>query len=439
MKCPKCGAEIKTPIKTWTQKKGKVLMGRFECYRCKTKFTQAISSKRSYEEFIENNDVIKEWLEKKPKNTKIKYASLVQKFCEFSNIKPEEFLELPAKKARDVAWEFIKTLWDAKNDKTSTAINAMYALKSFYRNHDGEKLPFDSIKGGKHHINGLRRKRVKYEHVPKRKEVYRIANMATNLRDRAIVLTLFQSGIRVNALISLNYSHVKDQLAAGKVPLRIKINDDIDTKLKGYSVAFYYAFLGKESVEALKEYCEKVHRFSKDDTPLFMTDSNKRMRDVLIWTNLKGCIERAGFDKRTITTHTIRKAFRRCVRQADINEELKEVLMGHKLKGTMENYYDRNDLEEIQKQYEKIDFSEERNGVRISEFAELKLERETLRSVIMNQRSEIDDLKQKVEKTENVGGYIDHLYKQMEMMQKQINEFTGKKTKLDMPTFVQKE
>jgi len=283
---------------------------------------------------------------------------------------------------------------------------------------------------------------VAYEHVPKRKEVYRIANMATSLRDRAVVLVLFQSGIRVNALCRLNYGHVKNQLIRGKIPIRLRITDEIDTKLQGYSIAFYDTFIGKETVEALEEYCQSIH-YSDDNAPLFQTESGRGMNIVLVWSNIKKCIIRAGFDKKSVTIHTLRKAFKRVVRQADIDEEFKEAIMGHVLPGSRENYFSRHDTEEIEKMYVTIDFSEEGRGKEyenLSErFRKLETERNVLESVVNGQRREVQKLKEKVERTEGVEGYIDHLYKQMKKLQEQINELTGTKRKLDVPTFAQPE
>jgi len=409
-------------MKKWRQKK-RVVIGYFECSRCKTRFRRAIESINAYEEFIENNLTVKEWLELKSENTRRQYGIQLQKFCELTNITPEQFQKLPNKEARDVAWSYVKTL--LKDKKPGLASIAMYALKSFYRNHDGEILSFDSKRGGKHYLNNLRRKRVVYEHVPNRKEVYRIANIATNLRDRAIVLMLFQSGIRVNALCRLNYGHVKNQLLRGKIPIRLRITDEIDTKLRGYSIAFYDTFIGKEAIEALEKYCQSI-QYSGDNKPLFQTESGRRMNPVLVWSNIKKCIIRAGFDKKSITVHTFRKAFKRVVRQADIDEELKEAIMGHVLPGSRENYFSREDVEEVKKAYMKIDFSEERTGVEYEnlneKFRKIETERNVLENVVKEQRGEIQQLKESYEKTEGVGKYIDRLYERMNKMAKEIEE-----------------
>jgi hypothetical protein len=71
------------------------------------------------------------------------------------------------------------------------------------------------------------------------------------------------------------------------------------------------------------------------------------------------CIERAGFGRKTITTHTIRKAFRKVVRQTDTDDYDKEQLMDRVISGSRQAYYDQKDVELIKKAYRKCNFQRE--------------------------------------------------------------------------------
>ena len=84
----------------------------------------------------------------------------------------------------------------------------MVALKSWYRNKDGEQLPFDNGRGGKHYLH-VRIKKASIEHIPNKKEMFQIIDMTSSLRDKAILLFLFQSGVRVNVLQHITYKNVK--------------------------------------------------------------------------------------------------------------------------------------------------------------------------------------------------------------------------------------
>lgn len=350
-------------------------------------------SGRLYVQFMEKYPTVKEWLEHRPVNTQSQYGLALKRFCEFSSITPEQFQNLPRKEARDISWNYIKTLLD----HSSVASVTMAALKSFYRNKDGEILPFDSHRGGKHSFNNLRRKKASYEHTPTKKEIYEISYMTNNFRDRAIILVLYQSGIRVNALCSLNYGHVRKQLERNEIPLRLRITDEIDSKLRGYRIPFYDTFIGKEAIEALRKYCEFRHRYSDDETPLFLTKRNNRFIPNHVWSNFRKCVRRAGFDVRTIWLHSLRKAFRRELRTANIKQDYAEILMGHVLHGSQENYFNRNDVvEELRSEYEKVDFS--REGT--SEHKDMRVKMEQLEEklkvatdVIDSMWNEIDKLK----------------------------------------------
>src|SRR6266542_2272812 len=56
------------------------------------------------------------------------------------------------------------------------------------------------------------RKKVIIEHVPTKNEVFQMAENSRSLRNKAIILALFQSGVRVSCLCKWTYGLVADQL-----------------------------------------------------------------------------------------------------------------------------------------------------------------------------------------------------------------------------------
>jgi integrase len=291
----------------------------------------------------------------------------------------------------------------------------MACLKSFFRNHDGEVLPFDSTKNGKHYIRPRARK-ASYEHIPTKAEVYQIVDMSPSLRDKAMFVTLFTSGMRVNALLRLRYGHIREQLEKGTIPLHLKIDDNLDTKLRGYSLPFYDTFIDKGAVDILRRYCEVYHKNSADDTLLFRCKAKGREDDEIgaqaVYWNLKRCIRRAGFDTKTMWVHSLRKAFKSELRKANIQEEISECLMGHRLKNSRENYMNRNDaINDLRQAYEKADFSREGK----SQEARHENELQHLKSELIDER----------QKTEGVSHYLDSLQTQIEDLQKQLAQLKG--------------
>lgn len=309
--------------------------------------------------FMNQHECVGEWLENRPFGTKSQYGRKLMHFCETMEISPAQFQNLTRHQARDAVWKFIKPFIKASPSK---AKNFMAALKSFYRNKDGEVLPFDSRRGGKHYFNAKRRKKAAREHVPDKPEMYRIIDAARNLRDKTVLLFLFQSGIRENALCHLRFKHVSRQLYADpqpKIPLRLRITEQVDWKLRGYNIDFYDTFLQGEAVQELKAWCDTYHKDKDPEKPLFFTLLGNPLKGERVWSIVKGCVRRAGLDETTIWVHTIRRAFRRVVRNTGLDDEFKEAIMGHVLPDSRENYFSRNDPSDIENAYMQIDFSRE--------------------------------------------------------------------------------
>lgn len=347
---------------------------------------------KRYERTMQAHPEIEAWLKNRPKNTQKGFAENLMKFSKAMGISPEEWRRLDKFEARDLAWRYIEPLV-AK--KPSVAVLAMTALKSWYRNLRGEKLPFDSGRGGKHNIRYIHKK-ASFEKIPSKQEVYQLVDMASSLRDKAILLTLFQSGIRVNALCSLLYGHVKDQLDQDIITL--KITRDIDDKLRGTNIPFYYTFINGEAAETLRQYCALKHKDSKPDASLFYTRKSKKpVSQKWVWQIVKMCVARAGFDPKTMWTHSFRKAFRKIVRRADIDDDDKEQLMGHVIRGSREAYFDRRDVELIKEAYERCDFS---RAVPESEVAKLRKRLEEANGKRISTEIRVDNLTHKLEALE---------------------------------------
>jgi len=348
---------------------------------------------QKYEEFIEAYPKVKDWLQNRSKETQRSFATRLQRFCEAMGVTPEDWRMMDKFQARDLVWIYIKP---KINDHPSVAQADLVALKSWFRNHNGEQLPFDSGKGGKHYFHISHPKRA-IEHIPSKREFYQILDMTSSLRDKAILIFLFQSGVRVNVLEHITFGDVKHQL--GNNIIVLKITGKLDHKLRSRDIPFYYTFLNGEGAETLRRYCEVQHNESREGTPLFVTVKGNPINQRWVWKITKMVVERAGFNPKTITTHTFRKAFRRQVAQAEgVDQEFKEMVMGHVITGSRENYFDRNNLEWFVEQYQKVNFGRDAVG---SETTKLKVELDEERKERdlkeLRMRREIDELTKRIE------------------------------------------
>jgi len=342
---------------------------------------------KDYEQFIKENSTVEAWLRNRPKNTRRKFASYLQSFCNSVGMNPEEWRNLDRFEARDLAWKFVEP---KVVDHPTVAKLVLTALKSWYRNKDGEQLPFDSSRGGKHYFH-VTHKKYATEHIPNKPEMYQIVDMASSLRDKAILLFLFQSGVRVNVLEHLSYSDIQDQL--NEEVIALKVTENLDHKLRGRDMPFYYTFLNGEGAETLKNYCKLRHKDSEPETPLFFTRGKKPINQTWVWRIVKMCVERAGFKPKAISTHTIRKAFRKIVRQANIDDDDKEQLMGHVIPGNRQAYYDKKDVKLIREAYEKCNFTREQPQ---SEVTKLRKQLETSETKRLIQETRLETLETQV-------------------------------------------
>jgi len=342
---------------------------------------------KPYERFIMEHPTVEAWLRNRPKNTRRKFAAYLQKFCEKMNIEPEEWRHLDRFEARDLAWKFVEPTV-AKHP--SGAKVSLTALKSWYRNLNGEQLPFDSSRGGKHYFH-ITHKKHATEHIPNKNEMYQIVDMASSLRDKAMLLFLFQSGVRVNVLEHLSYGDIADQL--DEEIITVKITGDLDHKLRGRDIPYYYTFLNGEGAETLRRYCKVKHKRSKPETPLFYTRGKRSITQAWVWKIVKMCVKRAGFDRDTISTHTIRKAFRKIVRQANIDDDDKEQLMGHVIPGSRQAYFDKKDVELFREAYLKCNFTREQPQ---SEVTKLRKQLENSETKRLLQETRLETLEKQV-------------------------------------------
>ncbi|MHA1753993.1 MAG: hypothetical protein ACTSYR_00520, partial [Candidatus Odinarchaeia archaeon] len=69
------------------------------------------------------------------------------------------------------------------------------------------------------------------EYIPTKEEVYRMADAAGSLRNRAITLVLWSSGLRVSTLCALNYGDVAEDLKRGEPPIMIPVYPEMKDRV----------------------------------------------------------------------------------------------------------------------------------------------------------------------------------------------------------------
>ena len=299
-------------------------------------------------------------------NTRQSYLTNMHNFCKRAKITPDELLELEPKQIRGL-YRKVRSQY-IQEGKTAAAKNCKIALSTFLSENEVD-VTFtrrDKVQ--------VAPKRIKIQHIPTKDEIYRMADNSGSLRNRALILFLYQSGVRVNAIERLTYGLVKDSLYPElKVPVQIRISSDIDTKISKFNLGYYVTFLQDEGAEALKTYLdyrkESEGWIPKDGDLIFIPETflneEREQRGLKSWRVLeivKKAAKSIGLDRKTVWTHLIRKSFRKILYKAPIDNDMAEAIFGHQIEGSKENYFDRNDQDWIASEYMKAPFSREGVG-----------------------------------------------------------------------------
>jgi len=322
-----------------------------------------LSGPQSFEPLLKD-PLVSSWIRSYQKRkTKEDYARALDVVFRRTKLSPRQLLDLELTEARRRIMDVVRDYLD--QERYAAARQIQTAARSFFEVHD-RQLVFKKAE----RIKRIRKK-VAMEIIPSKEQVYAMANYIKKpdskdrIRTRAIILCLFQSGVRVGCLCKWTVGLVRSQLYPTiKTPVYLKITNQMDTKLSGYGLDYYYTFLQHEAAQALRDYIDLRER---QEGPLKNSDlifgparrfaKNKHTEPDRILMMVKAAARAIGLDPRSVWTHTLRKSFRKVLNATpDLDEDTKEALMGHSLPGSRGNYFDVHDIDEIASKYVKADF-----------------------------------------------------------------------------------
>ena len=259
---------------------------------------------------------------------------------------PEELV--PASlEVREAAQKFVNELLNS--GKREGARHTRACLTSFFR-----------ANGVSLHLDPISKVTKKIEVIPTKEQVYVMADCTCSLRDRAITLCMYHSGLGITSLRNLNYGHIKEQIEKNKIPIRVHVTSDIAKKPLP---AAYYAFFGAEACEVLSTYLNERKRRIKrmreqgkkvkgltPSSPLFASEGRNvpfggRMAISSIWRIIKNSAEKAGLKKENVWPNCLRKAFEAELDRSSLDRDTKQFLMGHPVPGV------KYDVDEVEEKY----------------------------------------------------------------------------------------
>lgn len=224
------------------------------------------------ENWVKENPCVERWLQRVSPSTARRYRDYAYKYFdwvwenggEFAHKTPGELLDLQDTTSGRDRFKQLDLLqrWVNGQPKAKKSKSTIYTtIRSFY-GHNRVPLPRDlgfRMKSdrepviGELHVEGLK------------KIVF-----ASSLRYRAAFLCMFQSAMGEGEFEYFNqaWDQVKPQLEAGKKSLKIRLPGRKHAK----NERPYYTFIGRDGVQALKEYIERERGFIKPGEAIFLND-----------------------------------------------------------------------------------------------------------------------------------------------------------------------
>ena len=298
-------------------------------------------------------------------STKHSYLKCLELFVRRSKVGPDELVAMSGGKAAAVIQEFCDRY--AENKQLRTAHIYLNYLRSFLKHNGRRDVELEEY--------SWRRSR-RPERIPTRDELYKMAEIS-DLRDRAVLLCDFHSGLRNATLRALTFGDLKDQLEAGKEIICVRVTAQLKERVPAACKenVEHLTFFGRKATEALRLYLEERERRRGpigQDEPLFISASNvphskarsQPITEDALQRLIKRAARKAGIKEwRQMRFHSLRKTFRSVLDAGfksggQLAEDDKEFLMGHALPSQRAPYHDAN-MNTLLERYGKLDWGGE--------------------------------------------------------------------------------
>ncbi len=140
-------------------------------------------------------------------------------------------------------------------------------------------------------------------------------------RDKAILETLYATGIRVSELCDLNVYDV----------------GDTEVRVRGKGGKERMVPIGEEALLAIDAYLANFREAREKECPLFLSKRGKRIGRTTVWERVKHYARAVGIDKE-ISPHTLRHSFATHLLDHGADLRVIQEMLGHADIGTTERY-----------------------------------------------------------------------------------------------------
>ena len=312
---------------------------------------------------------VRKWFSNLPNiGTRRTYLYVLMKYVKYARMRPDE-LETNGKTNPKEAHDLLKMFYNSLNLASTTKMLAYQAIRSFYiANH---------IFLGKKPATF----RVVVEYEPRKlytqDEVATLVDVANNIRDKALVCFLAQSGQRLGIITGLRLRHVDlDQASPLVVDLPAVLKNKHGVNVNKAQIAYRFV-IGEDTKNYLKLMVEERTQRGEplsDDSWLFRSHSTRLSDRIIrkvrlstpgeplsgsqIWKIVHDAATKRGiqknFGKRYLFhPHGFRRYWKHQLRMGGFDPDLLDYMMGHVL--PYGGAYDRWTLEDIRSQYKRAE------------------------------------------------------------------------------------
>jgi len=265
-------------------------------------------------------------------------------------------------------------------------------------------------------------------------EVKKLVDNARSLRDRVIILVMFQGGMDVSTLCSLKYGDVAEGLAKDEYPLKLEL-------FRRKAGTEYYTFLGRDAINALKAYLNdtKARGLTLNyNSPLFLKGSHKAMsyegiEPSHVQAMLKELAIKSGFvdehlngkDFNPLGPHALRESFGSIMTGKGVPEVVVDFWLGHEI-GEMAEAYKSAKLEDLRQMY--LD-RERYIGISVNDIeqklrAEIDEKNRQLQAVVNGLSVENLELKGRIMNLESHQRTVDHVLEMLDLKEEDAKDIS---------------
>jgi len=311
--------------------------------------------RKQREEYLTSFDSVRQWFDglgTTSESTKKGYLEDLIKYCEWVKKTPDQLKQERKEQFKsedeDVKRTAERLLSKYANSNArphNSMVRAIQTMLSFYRYN---YMPLQGVR------TPVRIREKDYK-CPTVEDVRKMLEGSSS-RDRAIFLTLYQTGLRESSLVQLKLKHIKE-LFEGKAPVHIGLRSQ---ELKGtYSGLEAHTFLGKDAIDAIRKYLDwrkdvKGEKLTDDSYLFTRLDAIGQPLDAEqpLQIMMRTC-KRVGIEP-SFTPHDFRRAFQTNLEASGVPANWVKKMTGHKLAGE-ENPYSIPRIEQLREAYSKAE------------------------------------------------------------------------------------